>query len=381
MAAEERAAIVRTVREFVDREVTPVAPELDRRDVYPDELVERLAEMGFFGATIPTEYGGMGLDFATYAMCVEELCRGFMPLSGVFNTHLIAAHIVLRHGTAEQRRRWLPAMASGDARGGLALTEPECGSDLAAIGTVARRVGGGYRVRGRKMFITNGERGSVFATLVRTDPDAEPRHRGMSCLLVSKAAGFDVSRHIDKLGYRGVDTVELALDDVAVPAGDLVGEREGEGFLQVMDGLETGRVNIAARAVGVAQAALETALGYAQQREAFGRPIAQHQAIQFLLADMGTKIEAARLLYLRAAELKDAGERADLEAGMAKLYASEIGREVALDAMRVLGGLGYSAELPVERHYRDAPLMIIGEGTNEIQRLVIARRLLEAHVD
>jgi alkylation response protein AidB-like acyl-CoA dehydrogenase len=372
-------AIVGSVREFVDREVIPAAPALERDDVYPTELVERLGQMGFFGATIPEEYGGIGLDFVTYAMCVEELCRGFMSLSGVFNTHLICAYVVRVHGTDEQRERWLPALASGERRAGLALTEPGCGSDVQAITTKARRVDNDYVVNGRKMFITNGESGNVFTTLVKTNPDIEPSHRGMSALLMSKGDGFTVSKHIDKLGYRAVDTVELILDDVRVPAEDLIGGDEGHGFGHVMDGLETGRVNIAARAVGVAQAAFDAAIRYAQQRTAFGKPIGQHQAIQFMLADMATKIEAGRLLYLRAAELKDSGERADLEAGMAKLYASEMCREVALDAMRVHGGYGYSTEFPVERYYRDAPLMIIGEGTNEIQRLVIARRLLERY--
>ena len=374
-----RDAIVATVREFVEREVVPAAPALEREDVYPTELVDRLGQMGFFGATIPESFGGMGLDFVTYAMCVEELCRGFMSLSGVFNTHLICAYLVRVHGTDDQRARWLPALATGERRAGLALTEPGCGSDLQAIATKAHRVDGTYLVNGRKMFITNGSSGNVFATIVKTNPDIEPSHRGMSCLLMSKGEGFDVSKHIDKLGYRAVDTVELILDDVRVPADDLLGGEEGHGFAHVMDGLETGRVNIAARAVGVAQAAFEAAISYAQRRTTFGRPIAQHQAVQFMLADMATKIEAGRLLYLRAAELKDAGERADLEAGMAKLYASEMCLQVAVDAMRVHGGYGYSTEFPVERYYRDAPLMIIGEGTNEIQRLVIARRLLDRY--
>ncbi len=379
MTSDVRDALVGAVREFVDREVIPAAPALERDDVYPSELVESLGQMGFFGATIPESYGGMELDFVTYAMCVEELCRGFMSLSGVFNTHNICAHLIKTNGTDDQKQRWLPKLASGEHRAGLALTEPECGSDLQAIRTVAKRSNGEFIVNGRKMFITNGEHGTVFATIVKTNPDIEPSHRGMSCLLVQKGEGFDISKHIDKLGYRAVDTVELILDDVRVPANDLIGEEEGHGFGHVMDGLETGRINIAARAVGVAQAAFEAAIRYAQQRETFGRPIAHHQAIQFLLADMATKIEAGRLLYLRAAELKDRGERADLEAGMAKLYASEMCREVAVDAIRVHGGYGYSTEFPVERYYRDAPLMIIGEGTNEIQRLVIARRLLERY--
>jgi len=372
---------VAAVREFVEREVIPVAPQLERDDVYPADLVDKLGEMGFFGATIPESFGGIGLDFVTYARCVEELCRGFMSLSGVFNTHLICAYLIRVHGTDDQRERWLPRLASGESRAGLALTEPGCGSDLQAITTKARRVDGTWVVNGRKTFITNGEHGNVFATIVKTNPDIEPSHRGMSCLLLSKGDGFQVSKHIDKLGYRAVDTVELILDDVRVAANDLLGGEEGHGFSHVMDGLETGRINIAARAVGVAQAAFEAAIRYAQQRTTFGKPIAQHQAIQFMLADMGTKIEAGRLLYLRAAELKDAGERADLEAGMAKLFASEMCLQVATDAMRIHGGYGYSTEFPVERYFRDAPLMIIGEGTNEIQRLVIARRLLERYAE
>jgi alkylation response protein AidB-like acyl-CoA dehydrogenase len=378
-ASDVRDAIVAAVREFVEKEVIPTASRYDHEDVYPAELVDKLGEMGFFGATIPEVYGGMGLDFVTYAMCVEELCRGFMSLSGVFNTHLIGAFIIRVHGTEEQKQRWLPRLASGEERCGLALTEPGCGSDLQAIRTTAKRVDGEYVVRGNKMFITNGEHGSVFATIVKTNPDIEPSHRGMSCLLVSKGEGFGISKHIDKLGYRGIDTNELVFDDVRVPVADLVGGEEGHGFAQVMDGLETGRVNIAARAVGVAQAAFEASIRYAQQRETFGKPIAEHQAIQFMLAEMATKIEAGRLLYRRAARLKDAGERADLEAGMAKLFASEMCREVAVSAIRVHGGYGYSTEFDVERYYRDAPLMIIGEGTNEIQRLVIARRLLERY--
>ncbi|MEX2393349.1 MAG: acyl-CoA dehydrogenase family protein [Actinomycetota bacterium] len=379
MDGSVRDTLVATVKDFVDREVMPVASHYDHEDIYPADLVSQLGQMGFFGATIPTSYGGMGLDFVTYAMCVEELCRGFMSLSGVFNTHNIAAHLIKTNGTDEQKQRWLPVLATGERRAGLALTEPNCGSDLQAIRTVARRSDGEYIVNGRKMFITNAENGNVFATIVKTNPDIEPSHRGMSLLFVSKGPGFEVSKHIDKLGYRAIDTNELILDDVRVPAADLIGGEEGHGFGQVMDGLETGRINIAARAVGVARAAFEAAVRYAQERETFGKPIAQHQAIQFLLAEMATKIEAGRLLYLRAAELKDRGERADLEAGMAKLFASEMCHEVAVSAMRVHGGYGYSTEFPVERYYRDAPLMIIGEGTNEIQRLVIARRLLERY--
>jgi alkylation response protein AidB-like acyl-CoA dehydrogenase len=377
---EDQQLLLQTVRTFVEREVLPVASRLEHEDAYPFELVERMKEMGLFGAIIAEEYGGLGLDFTTYAMIVEEVCRGWMSLSGVFNTHLIMAYIVQTFGTEEQKRRFLPAFASGEKRGGLALTESQAGSDLQAITTTAVRDGSDYVIDGSKMFITNGRYGNAFALLVRTDPDAVPAHRGMSLFVVEKGdPGFTVGRNIDKLGYKGVETVELVFDHVRVPAENLIGGQEGRGFQQVMGGLEVGRINIAARGVGVARAAFEDAIRYAQQRRTFGRPIAEHQAIQLKLADMGTKIQAARLLTMDAARRKDAGERCDLEAGMAKLYASEICQEVSLEAMRILGGYGYTREFNVERYYRDAPLLIIGEGTNEIQRLVIARGLLKKH--
>jgi alkylation response protein AidB-like acyl-CoA dehydrogenase len=373
------AQIVGTVRRFVEREVKPVAGELEHADAYPQALVDRMKELGLFGATIPVEYGGLGLDYSTYAMIVEELCRGWMSLSGVLNTHLMFAYVLTHHGTAAQRERYLPAMARGEHRAALCLTEPHAGSDAQQIKTTARRNGDHYVVNGTKMFITNAETATIYSLVVKTDPAADPPYRGISLFAAERGPGITVSRRLDKLGYKGVETCEVVFEDYCVPIGNLVGEVEGRGFQQVLSGLEVGRINIAARAVGVAQAAFEDAIRYAQERTAFGKPIGQHQAIQLKLADMATKIEAARLLTRRAAAMKDRGERCDLEAGMAKLFASETCQEVALEAMRVLGGYGYVKEFRVERYYRDAPLMLIGEGTNEIQRLVIARNLLQRY--
>ncbi len=377
--AELREEIVAVVRRFVEREVMPVASELEHRNEYPHALVARMKELGLFGATIPSEFGGLGLDVATYARIVEELSRGWMSLSGVLNTHLMVAYLLREHGTPEQRERYLPAMARGEHRGALCLTEPHAGSDVQRIRTTAVRRGDVYVLNGSKMFITNARTATVYAIVAKTDPRADPPYRGMSLFLGEKGPGLSVSRDLEKLGYKGIETCEVHLENYEVPAANLLGGTEGKGFFQVMSGLEVGRVNIAARAVGVATAAFEQAIRYAQQRETFGKPIAQHQAIQLKLADMATKIEAARLLTFQAAEKKDRGERADLEAGMAKLFASEACLEVATEAMRILGGYGYTAEFPVERYFRDAPLMIIGEGTNEIQRLVIARQLLERY--
>ena len=377
--AELREEIVAVVRRFVEREVMPVASELEHRNEYPHALVARMKELGLFGATIPSEFGGLGLDVATYARIVEELSRGWMSLSGVLNTHLMVAYLLREHGTPEQRERYLPAMARGEHRGALCLTEPHAGSDVQRIRTTAVRRGDVYVLNGSKMFITNARTATVYAIVAKTDPRAEPPYRGMSLFLGEKGPGLSVSRDLEKLGYKGIETCEVHLENYEVPAANLLGGTEGKGFFQVMSGLEVGRVNIAARAVGIATAAFEQAIRYAQQRETFGKPIAQHQAIQLKLADMATKIEAARLLTYQAAEKKDRGERADLEAGMAKLFASEACLEVATEAMRILGGYGYTAEFPVERYFRDAPLMIIGEGTNEIQRLVIARQLLERY--
>ena len=376
---EEQKQVISMVRDFVQREVIPTALENDNKDIYPENLVVRMKELGLFGCIIPEKYGGMGMDYKTYAMLIEELCKGWMSVSGIINSHLIMAYTVLIGGTEDQRRYFLPKMCSGEWRGGLALTEPNCGSDVQAIQTFALRDGNTYVINGSKMFITNGEHGSLFATLVKTDKSASPPYRGMSLFITPKGKGLRSGRHLDKLGYRGIDTSELVFEDYRVGANHLVGEKEGQGFAQVMSGLEVGRINVAARAVGVATAAFEAAIKYAQQRKTFGKPIAQHQAIQLMLADMATKVEAARLLVYQAAEKKDRGERADLEAGMAKLFASEMCAQVTLDAMRVHGGYGFIKEYPLERYYRDAPLMIIGEGTNEIQKLVIARNLLKQY--
>ena len=372
--------VLDTVRRFVAREVVPVASRLEHANEYPCDLVERMKELGLFGATIPAEYGGLGLGYSTYSQIVEELCRGWMSLSGVLNTHLMFAYVLNAHGTAEQKQRYLPPMARGEHRAALCLTEPHAGSDTQAIRTTARRDGDHYVVNGAKMFITNARTATIYSLVVKTDPTASPPHRGMSLLAAEKdAPGVEIGRDIDKLGYKGIETCEVSFEDFRVPVASLVGGVEGRGLQQVLSGLEVGRINIASRAVGVAQAALEDAIRYAQERTAFGKPICEHQAIQLKLADMATKIEAARLLTRQAAAMKDRGERCDLEAGMAKLFASETCQEVSLEAMRVLGGYGYTKEFRVERYYRDAPLMIIGEGTNEIQRLVIARGLIQRY--
>jgi len=377
---ETQEQILGAVRRFVEKDVLPVASELEHRDEYPAALVRTMREMGLFGATIPAEHGGMGLDVLTYALIVEELSRGWMSLSGVLNTHLMVAYHLRAFGTPAQRERWLPRMAAGELHGGLGLSEPHAGSDVQAIRTAAVRRGDRYVVNGTKMFITNGRRGNIFSLAVKTDPKAQPPYKGISLLLVEKGhPGFQVGRDLKKLGYKGIETCELIFEDVEVPAANLIGGVEGEGFGQVLSGLEVGRINVAARGVGVARAAFEEAIRYAQRREAFGVPIARHQAIQLKLADMATRIEAARLLTIQAAQKKDRGERCDLEAGMAKLFATETCQEVSLEAMRILGGYGYIQEAPVERFYRDAPLLIIGEGTNEIQRLVIAKNLLKRY--
>ena len=377
---EEQKQMVGTIREFVAREVLPVASELEHADEYPFELVEMMKGLGLFGATVPKEYGGLGLDNVTFAMIVEELCKGWMSLSGLLGSHSIMTYVIATFGTEDQKQRFLPAIARGEKRGGVCLTEPEGGSDLQAIRTTAIRDGDEYVINGAKMFVTNGTQGNTFALLVKTDTAAKPVYKGISCFIIEKGdSGFIVGKNIKKLGYRGVDTTEFAFQDFRVPVTNLVGGVEGRGFSQIMSGLEGGRINIAARAVGVAQAAFEAAISYSQKRYTFGKPIAQHQAIQLKLADMGTKIEAARLLTFSAAAKKDGGERCDLETGMAKLFASEICHEVAMESMRIHGGYGYTEEFPVERYYRDAPLMMIGEGTNEIQKLVIARNLLKRY--
>ena len=368
------------VREFVRRDVDPVVNYFEHEDIYPQDLVDKMAEMGLFGIMIPEEYGGLGLDYTTFALIFEELSKGWMSLTGPLGTHHILAYVISTYGSVEMKQRFLPKMAEGVIRGGLALTEPGGGSDMQNLQTSAVRDGEEYVINGNKMFISNGANGNAFAVLARTDKTAEPPHRGISCFVVEKpAAGFTVAQKLDKLGYRGIDTTELVFDNVRVPTENLVGEAEGQGFRQVMSGLEGGRINVAARAVGVATAAFDAAIKYAQQRESFGKPIAQHQAIQLKLAEMATNIEAARLLTYEAARKKDSGERVDLEAGMAKLFASEMCGEVTMEAMRIHGGYGYIKDYPLERYYRDAPLMIIGEGTNEIQKLIIARRLLQKY--
>jgi alkylation response protein AidB-like acyl-CoA dehydrogenase len=376
---EVREEIVNTVRRFVERDVIPTASDLEHADEYPTDLVATMRELGLFGATIPQEYGGLGLDYTTYALVVEELCRGWMSLSGVLNTHLMLAFMLRYHGTEDQRQRYLPAMARGDHRAALCLTEPHAGSDVQRIRTTAVRKGDAYVLNGAKMFITNARTATLYATAAKTDKSADPPYKGISMFIAERGPGLSVGRDIEKLGYKGIETCEVLFEDYSVPVGNLIGGVEGEGFRHVMSGLEVGRINIAARAVGVARAAFEAAIRYSQQRQTFGKPICEHQAIQLKLADMGTKLEAARLLTYQAAEKKDRGERCDLEAGMAKLFASETCLEVTTEAMRILGGYGYTKEFPVERYYRDAPLMIIGEGTNEIQKTVIARQLLQRH--
>jgi alkylation response protein AidB-like acyl-CoA dehydrogenase len=383
----EQREVVATVREFVENEVMPVASELEHADAYPDELVAQMKRMGLFGVTIPEEYGGLGLDLTTYALIQVELSRGWMSLSGVLNTHFISAWMIKTYGTEEQRGRYLPKMATGEYHSAYSMTEPHAGSDVQAIRTRAVRDGDEWVLTGQKMWATNGLRSNMVMLLAKTDPEADPPHRGMTAFIVEKEPGqavqpgLTISAPIKKLGYKGVESVELAFDGFRTSAESVLGGEAGEnaGFKYFMGGIELGRVNIAARAVGISTAAFEAAIRYAQQRTAFGKPIAHHQAIQLKLAQMATKIEAARLLTLQAAQKKDAGERADLESGMAKLFATEAAEEVALEAMRIHGGYGYSQEFVVERLYRDAPVLILGEGSNEIQQLVIARRLLERY--
>ncbi len=369
--------LIEAVARFLAREVRPVAIALEQADEYPEAIVEQMREMGLFGAIIPEAYGGLGLSARTYARLIETIAAEWMSLSGVINSHLIMASAVMRHGTPVQKDHFLPRFARAELRGGIALTEPDCGTDLQAIRTGARRDGDSYLVNGAKTWITNGLRGNCFALLVKTDPKAEPRHRGMSLFLAEKGSGFSVPRKLSKLGYRGVDTVEMLFEDFRIPADRLIGGVEGRGLQQILAGLELGRINVAARGVGVARSAYVEALAYSQQRKTFGKPICEHQAIQLKLADMATRVEAARLLTDSAARAFDAGTRCDLEAGMAKLFATEAAMENAAEAMRIHGAYGYSRELRVERLYRDAPLLVIGEGTNEMQRLIIAQRLLE----
>jgi alkylation response protein AidB-like acyl-CoA dehydrogenase len=376
----EQREIVAMVRDFVEREIIPVEHDLEHDDIYPDDIVRKMKELGFFGFAISEQWGGAGLSYETYARVCEEIARGWMSITGVINTHFLVSYLIETFGTDEQKQRFLPKLATGEHHGGYSMSEPGCGSDVQAIRTRAIRDDGEYVINGTKMWATNGEHATVVATLVKTDPDAKPAYRGMSCILAEKQyPGFYASRKIEKLGYKGVETTELVFDGNRQPAANLLGGIEGQGFQQMMAAIEVGRINVAARGVGVAQRAFELSIAYAQERHTFGKPIAQHQAIQFKLADMATKIEAARLLTLMAARKKDSGERADVEAGMAKLFASEACFEVVTEAMRVHGGYGFSKEYLVEQLYRDAPLLIIGEGTSEIQRLVIAKGLLERY--
>jgi alkylation response protein AidB-like acyl-CoA dehydrogenase len=383
---DEQKAILEMVRQFVDEQILPKAAHYDHEDEFPEPIVEQMRELGLFGVTIPEEYGGMGLDLTTYAMIVEELSRGWISISGVVNTHFIGSYLLMKFGSDAQKERLLPKMATGEIRAAFSLSEPELGSDVAAIKTSGvKRDDGTWEINGQKMWVTNGLRSGVVFVLVRTDRESETPQKGMTCFVCEKEPGaaenpgLTVPPQIRKLGYKGVESTELVFDGFEIEgAGILGGEEAGlnKGFPQMMDALEVGRVNVAARGVGIAQRALELALRYSQERSAFGKPIAQHQAIQFKLADMATKVEAARLLTLKAARMKDAGERSDLEAGMAKLFASETGKEVVEDCFRIHGGYGYSKEYEIERLYRDAPLLLIGEGTSEIQRMVIGRTLL-----
>lgn len=372
----EEQAIVDLVAKFVDEQVCPIAADLEHRNEYPEALIEQMKQMGIFGLTIPEPYGDLQVSTACYARVTEEVARGWMSLAGAFGGHSVVSKLIVEHGTDEQKERYLPRMATGELRAAMALTEPDGGSDLQAIRTVARRDGDDYVVNGSKTWITNAERAGLVALLCKTDPDADPPHRGISILLAEKGPGFTVPRSLPKLGYKGVESCEVAFDDFRTPVMSLLGGVEGTGFRQMMKGLEVGRIQVAARAAGVARAAFDDALRYAQERESFGKPIWQHQSIGNYLADMATKLMASQLLIRHAAEQYDAGRRADLEAGMAKLFASEAAMQIALDAMRIHGGYGYSTEFDVERYFRDAPLMIIGEGTNEIQRNVIARQLV-----
>jgi alkylation response protein AidB-like acyl-CoA dehydrogenase len=376
-AGPDDAQLLDAIDRWVERTVKPAVREFDHADRYPTRIVEQMKELGLFGATISQEYGGLGLPATTYARIVMRIASVWMALTGIFNSHLMLALAIEKFGTPEQKARWLPRLASGDTRGGLALTEPDAGTDLQAIRMTAKRDGGHYVINGTKTWISNGIEGSCFALLVKTDPGAEPRHRGMSLFIAPKMAGFGIGRKLEKLGYKAIDSAELVFEDYRVPADHLIGGVEGQGFYQVAGGLELGRINVAARGVGVAEGALRLATEYAQVRKTFGKPICEHQAIQLKLAEMATRARAARLLTLDAAHAFDRGERCDMEAGMAKYFASEAALENATEALRIHGAYGYSKEYDVERLYRDAPLLCIGEGTNEMQRIIISRQWIK----
>jgi alkylation response protein AidB-like acyl-CoA dehydrogenase len=383
---DEQKAITEMVRQFVDNEILPVAEEFDHEDKFPEAIVEQMKELGLFGVTIPEEYGGMGLDLTTYAMIVEELSRGWISISGVVNTHFIGSYLLMKFGTDEQKDNLLPKMATGEIRAAFSLSEPEVGSDVQGIKSTAKQGDDGqWEINGQKMWVTNGLLSGLVFVLVKTDTKADPPYKGMTCFICEKepgeaeVPGLTIPPKIKKMGYKGVESTELVFDGFKVADDRILGGPDGlgQGFVQMMDALEVGRVNVAARGVGVAQRAMELALRYSQERKTFGKPIAQHQAITFKLAEMGTRLEAARLLTLKAARMKDAGERSDLEAGMAKLFASETAKENAEEALRIHGGYGYSKEYEIERIYRDAPLLLIGEGTSEIQKMVIGKKLLQ----
>ncbi len=377
LAANDESMILDSVDRFLQRDVRPVAHELEASDTYPAEIVEKMKDLGLFGATIAQEYGGLGLPATTYAKIVERVSAVWMSVSGIFNSHLIMAAAVERFGTEAQKQHYLPRFVTGELRGGIALTEPDCGTDLQAIRVAAKRDGDAYVVNGTKTWISNSIEGDILAVLVKTDSKADPPHKGMSLLLIEKGEGFRVGRKLEKLGYKGIDSGEVVFEDCRVPVENLIGEAEGRGFQQILGGLELGRINVAARGVGIARACLEESVAYTQLRKTFGKPICEHQSIQIKLAEMATRLEASRLLVDSAAKAYDAGQRCDMEAGMAKLFATETAIFSRIEAMRIHGAYGYSKEFNIERYYRDAPLLAIGEGTNELQRIIIARQLVE----
>ena len=381
---DDQTAILSAVRTFVDEKILPVATELEHADEYPTEIVEGLKELGMFGLMIPEEYDGLGESLLTYALCVEEIARGWMSVSGVINTHFIVAYMLMRHGTEEQKKNYLPRMAAGEVRGAFSMSEPGLGSDVAAVKTKATKTESGYEITGQKMWLTNGGTSNLVAVLCKTDEGADSVYRNLTTFLVEKEPGFgEVSQGItvpgklDKMGYKGIDTTEMVLEGHRISADQVLGDKPGQGFYQMMDGVEVGRVNVAARACGIANRAFELGIAYAQQRETFGKPIAEHQAILFRLAEMATKVETAHAMMVRAARQKDAGERNDVEAGMAKMLASEYCNEVVQDSFRIHGGYGYSKEYEIERLYREAAFMLIGEGTSDIQKMIIGRSLLK----
>jgi alkylation response protein AidB-like acyl-CoA dehydrogenase len=375
--AEQDAELLDAVDRWIERKVRPVVKEHDHGDLYPHELVEQMKEMGLFGATIGADYGGLGLSAETYAEIVMRISAVWMSITGIFNSHLMLALAIEKFGTDAQKTRWLPGLASGEIRGGLALTEPDAGTDLQGIRMTAKRDGDHYVINGTKTWISNGIEGSCFALLVKTNPQADPRHKGMSLFIAPKGPGFTVGKKLEKLGYKSIDSAELMFDDYRIPADHLIGEAEGQGFYQATGGLELGRINVAARGVGIAEGALALATEYAQIRKTFGKPICEHQAIQLKLGEMATRARAARLLTLDAARIFDRGERADLAAGMAKYFSSDAALENSIESMRIHGAYGYSKEFDIERLYRDAPLTCIGEGTNEMQRIIIARQWIK----